>query len=518
MVRLKFWKKPKEHFAMIKIDEKTGRAVVSDVPAMNQRSKRFLSRYDFLLMAEPKKWDERLFQKMYERLPIVYRSANIITQWTMQSGLKISPPGHLIAENKDPDSIPQLANNLTFIRKWKRYIGFEVVLEDTVLYLILFGNAYLEIVRDPSSRWKITRLVPIKPYEMSVMRDIHGEILGYVQQPPTAMQTATQFIDDYTGTDTNGVGLKTAATGMGLVFFMPDEILHLKNTPMPSDPYGISLYEPLKDALAIIVGMLEDIGIIIRNYAAPTVLFRIGTDAMPPTPAVLDEIQAQLLQQLDANSHIITSSMVQADVLAPGQKAMTLEDYFDLALAYGMMGIGIPEILLGRSKSTTEATAKQQMEAFSRLVKTLQTKIRLEFEKKVFPILCSITDVTPQTIDFMPEIFWNIIRSAEEHRIDWENRFRFGGCTREEWRRELGMKPFPEGELTIDQDKEYQKDLALASKMLGAEGNNGSSGKKDSGNQDKGSPTQRPADREKQRKNTALDRTPSTTRTGSTPA
>jgi hypothetical protein len=490
------------------------------------RSDRYKKTMEWLFQIEEQPFNKQVYEKMYEKIPLCQRAVDIMSDWVMQSGFKIKAPDHLISEDKSQDDVPKLKENIILLRKWIRVSNFIKQLGLGVKYLIIYGDSFFEVVSEGKipynltpnqkkllnlrypkmSGWKVEQIKPIKPQEMRVIRDQTGTVLAYVQIPPASPFTY-QLNYEKKDIDNQLVEFQNDARKRGYVWFEPKEIIHLKWNPKPSEAYGNSPLEAMKDGIAVLLGMFEDIGIIVRNYAGPTFFFRVGTDDIPATPETLEYIRSELVADVMSNAHIITSSLVQAEVLAAGKATMDLEGYFQIALSYVLLGFGVPEILMGQGKSTTEATAKTQLEAFSRLIKTIQGYIRSEIEMKLFPQICDVLEITPETIDFIPELHWNPIESEEEYRIRLENMFRFGLTTREETRKDLGYQPKPEGELVLDQDKEFQKDMELLGAISGADNEGGDGDSKSGTVRSKGGkdtatkPTQRRSDRDAEKKN-----------------
>jgi len=506
--------------------QESGKAIVTTNNPMFNRSQQYHDTMKWLFQVEEQKYFKETYERMYERIPFCQRSVDIMSDWVMQSGFKIKAPDHLISEDKSQDDVPQLKENIILLRKWIRASSFVKQLGLGIKYLMIYGDSFFEVVKEGQipknispthkklldlrypkmSGWKVEQIKPIKPQQMRVIRDQSGTVLAYVQIPPSAPFEEYKFDNSKDKFKQIEVFMKDAKD-KGYIWFAPEEIIHLKWNPKPSEAYGNSPLEAMKDGIAVLLGMFEDIGIIVRNYAGPTFFFRVGTDDIPATPETLEYIRSELVADVMSNAHIITSSLVQAEVLSAGKATMDLEGYFQIALSYVLLGFGVPEILMGQGKSTTEATAKTQLEAFSRLIKTIQGYIRSEIEMKLFPQICGVEEITPETIDYIPELHWNPIESEEEYRIRLENLFRFGLTTREETRKDLGYQPKPEGELVLDQDKEFQKDMELLGVISGADNEGGDGDSKSGTVRSKGGkdtatkPQQKRSDRDAEKNN-----------------
>lgn len=411
-----------------------------------------------LRVTESPKYNIRIYKAMYERIEIARSIMQRMAELILSVDIDIRPPTSLMAVSDEIKNA--LKSNIQFVTRWMRYKKFYTWLKETLTCTFWSGNSYSEIVyelkgekwasdrQEKPPGWKIHELKLLPPEEMRPVRNASGDILGYVQYP---------FQGTYTSLSP---GHAKMYEDKGAVIFKPEEILHFKLDPEPGQAYGTSLLESVKDILAIIVGMREDIGMIIKNYAAPTVLYRIGTDLIPASLPTVTQFRDNLVAQMKVSSNIVTSTMVSHEVVAPGKGVMNVEGYFKIMLNMLFGSMGMPEILLGQGQETTEATARMQLEAVSNFVKMMHQLIKDGVELEIFPYLCLekyYYQLKPSDLDRIPELHFGEIETAEDKRIRWMDMFRFAGVARQEWRLAFGMKPEPDGDLTPDADLKFQK-------------------------------------------------------------
>jgi hypothetical protein len=325
------------------------------------------------------------------------------------------------------------------------------------------GNAYIEVVYDPLNIWRVTHMKLINPAEMRVVRDDTGEILGYLQFPynsgilsALSLRRARYLLKKYPN---------------HTVWFEPEEILHLKWDALPGEPYGTSMFECLKDIMAIIIGMREDMGVIVRNHAAPTVLFRLGTDLIPASKVAIDDFANYLQNSFDNTTNLVASTLVQHEVIDTSSKIIDLPKYLKAAINILFAGAGIPEILLGQGNETTEATAKQQLESVEKKFKAMQQLFKDAVELQIFSRLCkqvriieNLVILQPKDMDLIPELYFPPIESVEERRLRLEGGVTQGSLPHEVYRKEFGYSPKLEGTFVIAEDREFQKELAKLGK------------------------------------------------------
>ena len=443
-----------------------GKAVVAMPGNVPSRSKKM----NLLLAPEIPKYNILTYQKMFEKVDL----ARSIIQRTVETILSVAqdirPPSSITqADKKIPEEVTE---NISFTRQWIRYKKFKSWLVDALTCTFWAGNSYTEIVPEiptetqsvgrpkGQASWKIRQLKIISPDEMRPIRNSTGDVLGYVQYPYRGVYTwltegqASQFIEN------------------GGIFFEPHEIIHIKLDPEPGEAYGTSVLEATKDILAIYVGMREDIAMIIKNYAAPMILFRIGTELIPASATTVGEFKTALQGQMAVSSNIVTSTMVNADVIGAGQKAMSMEKYFQQMLNVLFGSFGLPEIMIGQGNETTEATGKMQLEAFSRRAKVIQQLIKDSVELQIFSYLTVNKwehQLMPGDLNKIPELWFGPLETEEDKRLRWENMYRYGACGHQEWRKAYGMNPEIEGDRTPEANIQFQKDIIKHTAKMGKE-------------------------------------------------
>ena len=434
-----------------------GKAIVA-APGMKPKKG---SKSRFVIAPEIPKYSIRLYKQIFTRVDLLRSSLQRLAELILSSDNDVKPPSSLLLANAKVTE--DLQGSISFIRKWQRYKGFNSWLYEALICALWAGNSYSEVVLTKASEgrqkqgrpkssdsWKIDELKLIAPDEMRPIRDSYGKVLGYIQYP---------FQGTYTWLDSGQADKFGAAGG---VLFDPHEIIHIKIDTDPGEAYGTSKIEAVKDILALIIGMREDVGMIAKNYASPIILFRIGTELIPASPDTVNEFKANLESQMTVSSNIVSSTMVDPVVIATGQKAMNLQNYLTQFMGMFFGAMGIPEILLGQGQETTEATAKIQLEAVGNQIRVLQQHLKDHVELPIFARLAvdkRVDELTPGDMDKIPELWFAPLETLEDLRIRFENMFRFAGISRQEWRKAWGMKPEVEGDLTPEGDLSFQKAL-----------------------------------------------------------
>ncbi|MHA2054221.1 MAG: hypothetical protein ACXAC2_00205 [Candidatus Kariarchaeaceae archaeon] len=478
----------------VKIAE-LGKAIVA------QGSKWFKTKKNFVnVVPESPDYNFETYEKMYKRIDLLHEMVNKFSESMVQSGWMIGPPDHLLQENEFVlDQNSSLKNNILFVRRWARYIKFSSWLVGFFKPGLWCGNGYTEMVpegdernldvefkTEAADRWGIIGLKEISPLEMRVVRDHTGVVLGYVQYPynspyPTVFspRQANIAIDKY-----------------GAIKLEADDILHLKWNPLPSGSYGISIFEPLKDVTGNVMGIRDDLAITVNNYSIPTTHFRLGNDVIPASNKAIDTFTGYL-SSLDNAADLVTSTLVESIPIKDPSKVLDIPKFLRALLNMLYASAGVPEILFGQGNETTEATAKMQMEAADKKFNAMRQLVRDQLELQLFARLIkgmTTSQLKPKDMDEIPQIYFAPFETAEDKRLRYENGVKAGSLTHQDYRRAYGFLPKREGDVVLEQDKEYQLELAKTAPPQANPFGGGTSG---GGSKPSGPTKQRPSDRNK---------------------
>lgn len=469
-------------FVKSKLFGETGKAVVAAGAIINRVEGK---NYKSINITEAPRYSIATYRKMVERIDVVgaiiERAAELVCE-TLSADTKA--PSYIFAGKDNYDISPELQKNIEFTSQWMRHTAFRNKLYDVIHASLWAGNGYAEIVYptdgedgevgEPTDVWKIPKIKPINPEEMRVARDPTGKVLGYIQYPFNVAMSGRNIFNDET--------MKSYLENGG-IFFKPHEILHIKYNPFASDPYGNSVLEPLKDILAIIIGMREDLATIIKNFAAPLILFKLGTELIPASDAAIDRFKTNIIQQFNQSTNLITSSHVMAEIIDTGSKVMNFGPNLDQMMSLLHSSSGIAEVMLGRGDKSHEA-AKVHMEVTSKKIRKMQWYIQEQVEMKIFPLLVGFKPdkdgniiLEPKDLNIIPQMYFGPIETEEDARIRYENGYQYGAISREEYRMRWGFAPKVMGTIIPTLDPEFimkQKEMDVeVSKEKAAQANNG---------------------------------------------
>lgn len=257
--------------------------------------------------------------------------------------------------------------------------------------LLIYGNAYVEVVRE---RGKIIELKILDPITIDVIRKNTGKVIGYIQN----INDINKILWG------NTLDKNETAKKVGKV----DDIVHFKFNVIGSDKYGTSLIHRVLPIVNQKLNMEELMSVVIQRYVAPIIHIKVGSDETPATQTDVSNVENKI-EDIYANTEFVTSHVVDASVLSFNGKSMDFDSLFKHVDEQIITGMMVPPVLLGRSDIGGQ-NAEVQLRSFTRMIKSLQRTLKVEFEDKIIiPFIGSEKD----------KLVWG---SAEEREreIDFE--------------------------------------------------------------------------------------------------
>jgi len=437
----------------------------------------------------PHEYDFDLYTGLYKSESLVFRGINITADHVMY-------PGFIIEGGSDEDR--------ELIEEWSRYVGLDVLLHDAVKALLIWGNAYFEVVKDDTVIGGII-LKPVPPSTMFVYRTETGSVIGYIQIPKNRRfwrDRASQYIrpkltrlpkvgsmGDLDTERKRGWKGQVREAYPDAIPFDADEIIHIKHNALPGAEYGLSTIEPMLMSLTIYQGMRVDIGVISRRYAAPKTLWLIGDENMPATDEMMDSFKYYMDAQ-NIGDDVVVPSWIKFEVLGAGQMTMDLAPYLALLRDDVFAGLSVPEILMGGTIKGTLASAKIQLESFSRRIVMIQRLLVNVCEREIFPrVLGMEYPLSAEDWRRVPRMVFRPIETEEQRYIRVMNEYSTGMISREEARRQLRYPSEVDGHMSIDDQIRLQTDVMKAQVELGLVGGGGGTSKDDGGDTRQPDPT-----------------------------
>ena len=272
----------------------------------------------------------KTYWKYYNGEGTIFASINITAWNTIMVGF------HLLSEDK---------NAKDFLQSQIDQFDLESVLLDSTIYTLIYGDAFIEKVKD--TKGNITSLKCVDPSTMFIQIDEYGRVLTYQQIIPG---------------QSKGIVMK------------PEEIMHFKFFSRPDKPYGISLLEPSKDTIDRKVTSDESISNAIIRHGTSKFVVKVGNDKSGIPPASAFQQIKNTLEDLSASNEIIVPGMI--DIIPIDEKGIAgVEEYFNYFQTQLIIGLLCPEEALGLGRGSTEATASVKQIMYERMIKSFQFKI-----------------------------------------------------------------------------------------------------------------------------------------------
>ena len=278
------------------------------------------------------------------------------------------------------------------LAKWADIINLMQFFHQLTRNLLIYGNSWVEVIRKGGD---IIDLKFLPSESIEVYRTNIGKVTGYGQ----IMGGKHLILWGTTGNES--VDNKFIKKISKL-----ENIIHFKFNFLGSEKYGVSVIQNLISSLNSKIHMEKSLGKLLDKYIAPLIWAKVGSDEMPAQASVVNDVASEL-RDLHSESEIVTSHLVDLNVLQFDKKGIDIKTPLDHIDQQIVTGGEVPSILLGRETGVDKA-AEVQLRNFGRRIKSIQRVIKIEFEDKVI--------VGQQLGTFEDKLIWE---RAEER--EWES-------------------------------------------------------------------------------------------------
>jgi len=359
--------------------------------------------------------------------PHVHEGVQTLNDWIVGDGFNISPRhisgvngnGGQTGENAQVDEI-QLAQSqqVPSLRMLIHNSEFDRVFSQWVEYAVQDGHAFMELVVEEEQF--SPRLLPTE--RMHKKTDGYGIVTKYALEPPGGGGP-----DDEDAT-----------------IYDPHEVAELWFTKSPTDDFGRSFIEPIKEQADMLRDMEFDYARFVATKAYPPILWTLGTEeeqwSKDQIKGWLDTVEQIEPDSMLAASHDVDHDTVGVTSTSSSAGAMKLEGTFQHLQRRIITGLGVPAILTNMDGSTGEATAS--MPAFKRRIKRLQNIVKSAVEQQIFKSL--LVEASFDEFDgIIPEFEFGEHSSAEK-RLEIDKLIKLyqtGMLSREAFAERAGIDP-----------------------------------------------------------------------------
>lgn len=296
--------------------------------------------------------DFKLFRNAYLNVPLVKGMVDVKTDQTIQEFYFQGPNEKKLNKFKNDRNLMHFFHRIATL-------------------LNIYGNAYGEVVIKNGEQ---PELKILNPEWIRVIRSKSGDVIGYIQRIEG---------NDVGVWGTTGDVAKDALMRSDPTKFKGklESIFHFKLNVLGSDKYGTSMIRPMLPLLQTKMDMEADLSKALKRYISPLIWVKVGNNDLPASETDIQTV-SQELQDIHSESELVTSHLVDAQVLGFNGKGMDIKTPFEHVDKQIISAGQVPPFLLGVGNSD-RATAEVGLRAFTRHVKSIQRVLKESFEDQI---------------------------------------------------------------------------------------------------------------------------------------
>jgi len=341
----------------------------------------------------------KLYENLYRKIPMAHAAINTTANQGLAQGF------HFVKKEDGND------NAVGICKEFSDRINLLQILDPVVKEMLIFGTSYIEIVKTGGT---IERLKNIDPKSMTIFRDDDSKISKFQQK------VGTEEID-----------------------LDVSDIACFKYNVLSNEAYGTSTLRSLVNIFQIKLNSEDSLGVILDHRANPTILWKVGTDTNPGTSTMADEVKSRL-DDLQKGDDPIMPHYVDAKVIGVEGEALRPEQYLRHIEDQAVAGLEVPEVLLGRGRGATEATAQVQIQAFDRRIRYIQNILSRTIEDQILKPLLEMHGMV-EVKDIPLVVFQGVSLQDLDSKVKRLLALQKGSIiTADEVRKELGLGDLPE--------------------------------------------------------------------------
>jgi hypothetical protein len=331
--------------------------------------------------------------------------------------------------------------------------SFRSLLLRTGRDLFVHSNAYWVKVRRPSSSGGRVRVVDGK---------LVDPVVGYFPLPP---ETVSAKVDLH-----NRVYQYRQEVGENVKVFHAKDVVHFSINEKSGYPFGVPTIVPVVGDIRTLRSIEEDVDVLIHKFAAPLVLWKVGT---PEQPAMVypggetevDRVRS-VVETMVMEGSIVVSERFSVTVVGAESHALRVAEYLQYFRERVLSGLDVSSVDVGIGNTATKSTAQTLSRNIIDTVKLYQIAIENRIFTDVITELLLERGFSPKEIaDTQRRVylrFHEIDKAAQvataNHYMDL---FLKNGITHQELRKALGFEPLTEeGEEGLFWNK-FGKEMAL---------------------------------------------------------
>ena len=256
-------------------------------------------------------------------------------------------------------------------------IDINSILLDNTTYTLIFGDAFIEVIKDGDLT---ADCKTVNPITMIVNEDKYGRDESYQQKIQGKLQPPLKL----------------------------EDIIHLRFFPKPDSVYGLSLIEPSKDTIDRKVATDEALANAIIRHGTSKYVVTVGTETEVPPDAVFTSIKNELEDITEQNEFIVPGPVKITTIDEKGIQG--IEEYFNYFQTMLIIGLLCPEEALGLGRGSTEATSKVKEIMYERMIKAIQHKLSEQIRRELINPFLEERGYEPNTV----KMRFNSVTDADE--------------------------------------------------------------------------------------------------------
>lgn len=234
---------------------------------------------------------------------------------------------------------------------------FDDILFNAVRTYTIGGDFYAEIVKN--KRGEITNIKPLNPGNVTIKSNKFGIITGYELQTNNPSEP---------------------------IKFKPEEIFHLQWNRLSDECHGHSTIEKMENIILMRNEAMTDLKLVFHRYVKPLLITQVDTDDATEIAALKTKLDNAV--SMGENMIIPKDSVNVERVSIPQYSTLDPLPWIQELQSFFMLAEGIPDIVLGKSAKSTEASSKIVYLAFQQMIehnqdfleKQVKAQLGLEIE------------------------------------------------------------------------------------------------------------------------------------------
>jgi hypothetical protein len=266
-------------------------------------------------------------------------------------------------------AIPEAKSIIDTLERWIFGKGFKG--KDVSKLKRIVGNGKENARRVIRNTWRISRICGDGFAE--IIKDNQGRITNLKalnSQTIKIVYTSAGILKHYEQTTTNTI-------------FQPDEILHFSHQRTGDEMGGISLFEALENIMLSRNEVVADLRTLFHRFVKPINIYEADTD----NTTELATLAGQINKAYKYSENMIVPkgsfNKVQTEITSTQTGNLSPLEYYKLLIRLFITSCGVPELIMGWSSDTTEASAKIVYLAWEQTIEDEQLNIEEDLEDQL---------------------------------------------------------------------------------------------------------------------------------------